>query len=66
MSTFAMASDLANKKTAPLVYFLWIVSILFIGILIFCYAVTKRTNPVLLDEHGKPVTSSAAHSHGGH
>ncbi len=63
MSTLAMASDLPNKKTAPLIYFLWLVSALFIGILIFCYVVTKRTNPVLLDEHGKPVTSSPAHNH---
>ncbi len=66
MSTLAMASNLPNKKTVPLIYFLWIVSVLFIGILIFCYVVTKRANPILLDEHGKPVTSSPTQSHGGH
>ncbi len=64
MSTLAMASNLSNKKTAPLTYVLWLMSALFIGILIFCYVVTKRTNPILLDEHGRPVTSSPAHSHG--
>ncbi len=66
MSTLAMASGLPNKKTAPLIYFLWVVSFLFIGILIFCYVVTKRTNPILLDERGKPVSSSPAHIHGKH
>lgn len=66
MSTLAMASDLPNKKTVPLIYFLWVVSFLFIGILIFCYVVTKRTNPILLDERGKPVPSSPAHMHGKH
>jgi hypothetical protein len=64
MSTLAMASSLPGKKTAPLIYFLWAVSVLFIGILIFCYVVAKRANPILLDEHGKPVTSSPAHTHG--
>ncbi len=64
MSTIAMASNLPGKKRAPLIYFLWSISVLFIGILIFCYVVTKRANPILLDEHGKPVTSAPAHSHG--
>jgi hypothetical protein len=66
MSTLAMASNLPSKKTAPLIYFLWIVSVLFVGILIFCYVITKRANPILLDERGKPVTSSTAHSHARH
>ncbi len=66
MSTVAMASDFPNKKTVPLIYFLWVIFALFIGILIFCYVVTKRANPILLDEHGKPVSSSSVHGHGGH
>jgi len=37
--------------------------VLFIGILVFCYAVTKRANPVFLDEHGKPAAASSQHSH---
>jgi hypothetical protein len=53
-----------NRRPAPLAYILGVVFVLFIGILIFCYVVTKRTNPVFLDEHGKPVASGSAHSHG--
>jgi len=65
MSTVAM--NLADKKKqAPLTYFLWFVFTLFIGILIVCYVITKRTNPVELDEHGKPVASSPVHDHAGH
>ena len=53
-----------RKKPAPLVYFLGLVFALFVGILIFVYVVTKRTNPILLDEHGKPAASG--HDHAGH
>jgi len=66
MSTLAMTTNPPLKKQAPLTYFLGFVFVLFIGILIFCYVVTKRSNPVFLDEHGKPVTSSADHNHAGH
>jgi hypothetical protein len=66
MSTLAITTDSPRKKAAPLAYFLGVVFAIFIGILIVCYAITKRTNPVFLDEHGKPVSSSSDHSHGGH
>lgn len=61
----SMAFGLNNpsRKPAPLTYFLAVVFVLFIGILVFCYVVTKRTNPVFLDEHGKPVPASSEHSH---
>jgi len=59
----AIASHRPGKKPAALAYFLGFVFVLFIGILVFCYAVTKRTNPVFLDEHGKPAAASAEHSH---
>lgn len=36
-------------------YFLVLVMALFIGILIFVWVATKRANPVLLDEHGRPL-----------
>jgi len=50
------------KKRAPLLYFLILVFVLFIGILVFCYAVTRRANPVFLDQQGKPIpTSSTRH-----
>ena len=53
----------ARKKTPPLLYFLSFIFVLFIGILVFCYAVTKRTNPVFLDANGKPVAESPSSSH---
>jgi hypothetical protein len=63
MSSMAIASERAGKKPAPLAYFLGFVFVFFIGILVFCYAVTKRTNPVFLDEHGRPAAASSGHSH---
>ena len=67
MSAIAMASSLpGKKKPAFLTYFLGFVCVLFIGLLIFVYIVTKRTSPVMLDQHGKPVTSEPAQDHAGH
>ena len=67
MSAIAMASNLpTNKKQSFLTYFLGFVFVLFVGILIVCYVITKRTNPVFLDEHGKPVASQPANDHAGH
>jgi hypothetical protein len=66
MSTLAITSIAPRKKAAPLAYVLGFVFALFIGILIFVYVVTKRANPIMLDEHGKPKTSSSDNSHAGH
>jgi hypothetical protein len=33
---------------------------IFIGILITTYFVSRRANPIFLDEHGKPVNTQAA------
>ena len=67
MSAIAVASSLPDKKKpAFLTYFLGFVFTLFIGLLIFVYVVTKRTNPVMLDQYGKPVASEPAHDHAGH
>lgn len=65
MSALAITTDTPPKNTAPLTYFLGVIFVLFIGILIFCYVVTKQANPIFLDEHGKVVTSSD-HNHAGH
>ena len=48
------------KQGSPLLYFLVFVSLVFVGILIFAYVVTKRTNPIYLDEHGRPVNAAPA------
>lgn len=37
---------------------LGLIFLLFIGILVALYIVAKRTNPVILDETGKPMQSS--------
>lgn len=61
--SMAVGSNQPRRKPAPLAYFLGVVFVLFICILVFCYAVTRRTNPVFLDQHGKPVTAGSGHSH---
>lgn len=66
MSTLTITANPRRKQGTPLGYFLAFVAALFIGILIFAYVITKRTNPVFLDEHGKPAASSSGHSHAGH
>jgi len=38
-----------------LIYFLVTVMALFIGILIFVWVAAKKANPVMLDEHGRPI-----------
>ena len=45
------------RKHTPLSYLLIFVFALFVGILIMVYVITKRSNPIQLDEHGKPVNS---------
>ena len=41
-----------------------LISVLFIGILIFTYVVTRRANPVMLDERGRPLRSAPAAGRG--
>ena len=53
----------SRKQGSPLLYLLGFVFVLFIGILIFCYVVTKRANPVVLDVNGHPVTQGSGDSH---
>ncbi|HVN19315.1 MAG TPA: hypothetical protein VMU05_11095 [Dongiaceae bacterium] len=56
-------STTRRKQASPLLYFLGFVFVLFIGILIFCYVVTRRANPVVLDSQGRPATQSTEVSH---
>ncbi len=62
-NAFSAESQVNRKSATALAYFLVFVSALFIGILIFCYVVTKRANPIFLDEHGNPTVQSSGHSH---
>jgi len=68
MSETTSQQTFPRKQSSPLMYFLVFMSLIFIGILVFAYTVTKRTHPVYLDEHGKPVNAESAHhdSGGGH
>lgn len=60
-----MATPTASRKPrAPLTYLLGFVFLLFIGILVFAYVVTRQANPVFLDEHGKPLATQPATSNG--
>ena len=44
-----------KRRGGFLLYFLMAVMALFMGILILVWVVAKKTNPVMLDEHGRPV-----------
>jgi len=44
-----------SRPPAPLTILLVIVMVVFCGILIFVYVATKRANPVMLDQQGKPL-----------
>ena len=48
-----------TRRSPFLIFFLAFVSAIFIGILIFVYIVTKQTNPVMLDDKGRPVSSAS-------
>jgi hypothetical protein len=62
-NAFAATRPASRGQGSPLLYVLGFVFVLFIGILLFAYVVTKRTNPIYVDERGKPVATSAEHSH---
>jgi hypothetical protein len=48
-----------NKRVAPLTVLLGVVFVVFCGILVFVYVATKRANPVMLDQQGKPLDQSS-------
>ena len=43
------------KRIPVLIPFLALVSVIFIGILIFAYVETKKANPQMLDEYGHAI-----------
>ncbi|MGA3074173.1 MAG: hypothetical protein ABSG56_10825 [Bryobacteraceae bacterium] len=50
-----------TRRSPFLIFFLAFVSAIFIGILIFVYIVTKQTNPVMLDDKGRPQPTASLH-----
>lgn len=63
MNMDTAANSRKPKQSSVLLVVLGLVMVLFIGILIFVYVVSKRANPVLLDETGKPLNSQPAPNH---
>ena len=53
------ADQSAPKRVAPLTILLGVVFVVFCGILVFVYVATKRANPVMLDQQGKPLEQSS-------
>jgi hypothetical protein len=41
--------------------FLGIVFLFFVGLLVAVWVLSERARPVLLDEHGRPVSSARPH-----
>jgi hypothetical protein len=58
--TEATASARGKRRIAPLTVVLAAVFVVFCGILIFVYAATKRANPVMLDQQGRPLDQQSA------
>lgn len=52
---------LSQKQGTILKAFLAFIVILFIGILVAVYVVSKRANPILLDERGNPINAESLH-----
>lgn len=57
MTSFSTPTISSPKKATPLLYVLIFACFLFIGILVAVYFITKQSNPIMLDEHGKPVAA---------
>ncbi len=51
-----MSTPVTKSRRPPAIVVVWcLMSAMFIGILVFAYVVTKRTNPIYVDEHGRPL-----------
>lgn len=50
---------LSRKQGKILTALLSLIVVLFIGILVTAYLVARHANPVILDEHGKPMNSQS-------
>ena len=47
--------SVAEKEDLYVQLFLSFISVVFLSIVIAVYVVAKKANPVILDEHGKPI-----------
>ena len=53
------------RRVAPLTVVLGAVFVFFCSVLVFVFIATKRANPVMLDQHGKPTNSQSHAADGG-
>ena len=63
-----MQGDKGNanrRRVAPLTIVLGVVFVFFCAILVCVYAATKRANPIMLDEQGRPIGQSTQSSTSG-
>jgi hypothetical protein len=53
------AASARRSPVTPLTVTLCVVMFFFCAVLIFVYAATKRANPIMLDQQGRPLQPSA-------
>lgn len=62
-SSMAIEAVVAPARRKPvLLIVLWVVFVAFCGVLVFVWVVTKRVNPVMLDQQGHPIGQSQPQS----
>ncbi len=49
-----------RRRVAPLTVLLGFVMVFFCSILVFVYVATKRANPIMLDQQGRPMNAEPA------
>lgn len=61
MQTFPNPAEPVQKRSpiTPLSIVLALVFVFFCGVLVFVYVTTKRINPVMLDQQGRPLASQS-------
>ena len=59
------ATPSTRRPITPLAVVLAVVFVAFCGILIFVFVATKRANPVMLDQQGRPISQSSESGGGG-
>ena len=52
-----------RRPVAPLTVVLALIMSFFCAVLVFVYVETKRANPVMLDQQGRPLSQGAQQTH---
>ena len=65
INTRSENSSPRQQGIAPLTIVLGAVFVFFCAVLVFVFVATKRANPVMLDQQGKPMTSQPQPANGG-